>query len=158
MGVDGPDDGELPPDEHPDDRDDQGGPAGRAGRGGGVQAETRHRQEYYADLRVAVSAEKVVTTQRIVAREQAAAQKWGERVEESRWMWTEYQRRWPPEERPPVDKSADPPGSWRGDRTRYLDPADNARVEAACDQIARRERKRSRPPCVPSKARIRTGT
>ena len=145
MGVDGPDDGELPPDEHPDDRDDEGGPAGRAGRGGGVQAETRHRQEYYADLRVAVSAEKVLTTQRIVASEQAAAQKWGERVEESRWMWTEYQRRWPPGERPPVDKSADPPGSWRGDRTRYLDPADSARVDAACDQIARCEEERITP-------------
>ena len=139
MGVDCPDDGELPPDEDPDHRDDQGGPADRAGRGGGVQAETRHRQEYYADLRVAVSAEESVTTQRIVAREQAAAEKWGESVGESRWMWAEYQRRWPPEERPPVDKSGDEPGSWRGDGTRYLDRADNSRVEAACDQIARRE-------------------
>ena len=86
-----------------------------------------------------------MTAQWIVAREQAAAQKWGENVQESRWMWTEYQRRWPPEERPPVDKSADPPGSWRGDRTRYLDPADNARVEAACDQIARREEEKITP-------------
>ena len=139
MGVDRPDDGEVPPDERPDDRDDQGGPAGRSARGGGVQAETRHRQEYYADLRVAVSAEESVTTQRMAAREQAAAEKWGESVGESRWMWTEYQRRWPPEERTPVDKSGDEPGSWRGDGTRYLDRADNSRVEAACDQIARRE-------------------
>ncbi len=139
MGVDRPDDDELPPDEDPDHRDDQGGPAGRAARGGGVQAETRHRQEYYADLRVAVSAEESVTTQRMAAREQAAAEKWGESVGESRWMWTEYQRRWPPEERTPVDKSGDEPGSWRGDGTRYLDRADNSRVEAACDQIARRE-------------------
>jgi hypothetical protein len=145
VGVDCPDDGELPPDEDPDHRDDQGGPAGRAGRGGGVQAETRHRQEYYADLRVAVSAEESVTTQRIVAREQAAAEKWGESVGESRWMWTEYQRRWPPGERTPVDKSGDEPGSWRGDGTRYLDRADNSRVEAACDQIARREEEKLTP-------------
>ena len=75
----------------------------------------------------------------MAAREQAAAEKWGESVGESRWMWTEYQRRWPPEERTPVDKSGDEPGSWRGDGTRYLDRADNSRVEAACDQIARRE-------------------
>ena len=86
-----------------------------------------------------------MTTQRIVAREQAAAEKWGESVGESRWMWAEYQRRWPPEERTPVDKSGDEPGSWRGDGTRYLDRADNSRVEAACDQIARREEERLTP-------------
>ena len=86
-----------------------------------------------------------MTTQRIVAREQAAAEKWGESVGESRWMWAEYQRRWPPEERTPVDKSGDEPGSWRGDGTRYLDRADNARVEAACDQIARREEEKLTP-------------
>ena len=146
MGVDRPDDAEGPPDESPDHRDDQAGQdaTGRAPRGG-VQAETRHRQEYYADLRVAVSAEESVTTQRTAAREQAAAQKWGENVNESRWMWTEYQRRWPPEERTPADKSGDEPGSWRGDGNRYLDRADNARVEAACDRIAKREEEKITP-------------
>ena len=86
-----------------------------------------------------------MTTQRIVAREQAAAEKWGESVGESRWMWAEYQRRWPPEERTPVDKSGDEPGSWRGDGTRYLDRADNSRVEAACELLKERERERNSP-------------
>ena len=134
----------MPPDGHADHRDDQGG-GGRAGRSGGVQAETRPRQEYYADLRVAVSAEESVTVQRAAAREQAAAEKWGETAKESRWMWAEYQRKWPPDERERVDSSDDPPGSWRGDGNRVLHPADNGRVEAACDRIAEREEEKISP-------------
>ncbi len=145
MGVDRPNDAELPPDERPDQRDDQGDAVGRAARASGVQAETRHRQEYYADLCVAVSAEESVTSQRIAVREQAATQKWGETVKESRWMWTEYQRKWPPEERAPVDRSTDPPDSWRGEGGRYLNPADNGRVEGACDRIAQREEDKISP-------------
>jgi hypothetical protein len=144
VGVDRPDEADVPPDGPEDHRDDQDG-GGRAGRAGGVQAETRPRQEYYADLRVAVSAEQSVTAQQSAARDQAAAEKWGETTKESRWMWAEYQRRWPPEERDRVDSSDDPPGSWRGDRDRYLDNAANGRVEAACDRIANREEEKISP-------------
>src|SRR5271157_4983259 len=144
MGVDRPEEADVPPDGHADHRVDQGG-SGRAGRAGGVQAETRPRQEYYADLRVAVAAEESVTVQRAAAREQAAAEKWGETAKESRWMWAEYQRRWPPGERTPADKSEDPPGSWRADANRVLYPADNARVESACDRIAEREEEKISP-------------
>jgi hypothetical protein len=70
---------------------------------------------------------------------------WEETAELSRWMWTEYKRRWPPEERPPVDRSNDPPGSWRGDGDRVLKPADNERIEAACDRMADRERETITP-------------
>jgi hypothetical protein len=144
VGTDRPEEADVPPDGHADHRDDQGG-GGRAGRAGGVQAETRPRQEYYADLRVAVAAEESVTTQRIAAREQAAAEKWDGTAKESRSMWTEYQRRWPSQERAPVDRSADPPGSWRGDGNRVLYPADNSRVDAACDRTAQREREKISP-------------
>jgi hypothetical protein len=134
VGADLPDDPGVPPEGHPDRRDDQAGSGRQAGTGNG-QAETRDRQEYYAELRVAASKEECVVTQRVTAVEQAATSKWQETAAESRWMWTEYQRRWPPEERPPTDRSCDPPGSWRG----LLNRADNGRVEAACDQIAHRE-------------------
>ena len=144
MGVDQPEEADEPPDEHPDHRDDQGGGGGPS-RGGGIQAESRHRHEYYADLRVAVSAEESVTAQQTAAREQAAAEKWGETSQESRWMWAEYQRKWPSGEREQVDSSDDPPGSWRGDGNRVLYPADNARVEAACDRIAKREEEEISP-------------
>lgn len=120
----------------------------RDGRGGGdraVPAETRSRQEYYVELRRAVSTEQSATARQNVAEEQAQSQKWGKAAEESRWMWGEYQRKWPPGERPPVDTSADPPGSWRADRDKYLDQAGNRRVEAACDRIAEREREKISP-------------
>jgi hypothetical protein len=94
---------------------------------------------------VAVSAEESVTAQRAAAREQAAAEKWGETAKESRWMWTEYQRKWPPEERAPVDRPADAQGSWSGDGNRVLDPARNGRVESECDRIAEREREKISP-------------
>jgi len=145
VGVDRPDDADVPPDGRSDHQDDQSGGSGRAGRAGGVQVETRYRQEYYADLRVAVSAEESVTAQRTAAREQAAAEKWGETAKESRWMWTEYQRRWPPEERARVDRSADSPGSWRGDGNRFLDRTVNGRVEAECDRITGREQEKISP-------------
>ena len=48
-----------------------------------------------------------VMARRIAAAEQAAATKWDEAVEESRWMWTEYQRKWPTEERTPADRPVD---------------------------------------------------
>jgi len=144
VGVDRPDDADMPPDGRADHRDDQGG-GGRGARAGGVQAETRYRQEYYADLRVAVSAEESVTAQRTAAREQVAAEKWDGTAKESRWMWTEYQRKWPPEERAPVDKSDDPPGSWRGDGNKVLDRAVNGRIEASCDRIAEREQEKISP-------------
>ena len=60
-------------------------------------------------------------------------------------MWAEYQRRWPPGERAPVDRSGDPPGSWRGDGNRFLDRAVNGRLEAGCDQIAEREQEKISP-------------
>ena len=140
MGADLPDD----PDDHADRRDDQRGPGRHAGTGNG-QAEPRDRQEYYADLRVAVAKQETVVTQRLAAAEQAATAKWQETATDSRWMWTEYQRRWPPAERPPADSSNDPPGSWRGDRARYLTPAANHGVEAECDRIAVREQERISP-------------
>ena len=60
-------------------------------------------------------------------------------------MWGEYHRRWPPEERPPVDRSTDPPGSWRSDSNRYLDSSTNARIEAECDRIVEREQEKISP-------------
>jgi len=60
-------------------------------------------------------------------------------------MWAEYRRRWPPGERAPVDKSDDPPGSWRGDNGSFLDRAANGRVEAECDRITQREQEKISP-------------
>jgi len=82
---------------------------------------------------------------RITAEEQAGGEKWGKTAEESRWLWAEYQRRWPPQERALVRRPDDAPGSWRGEGNRTLKPEANGRVEAACDQIADREREKISP-------------
>jgi hypothetical protein len=144
MGPDLPDEADDSPNGRADRRDDEGR-GGQPIRPGSTDAETRNREEYYADLRTAVSTEESATTRRIAATEQAAAKKWGKSVEESRWMWTEYQQRWPSEERTPVKRPDDAPGSWRGEGNRSLKPEANGRVEAACDQIADREREKISP-------------
>ena len=145
MGADRPDDADLPPDDHPDRRDDQDGTGDHAARAGNARAETRTRQEYYSELRVTVSREESAVARQVTAEEQAASQKWQEKEAESRWMWSEYQRKWSPAERPSTDKSTSPPGSRHGDGSRLLDAAENSRVEAECDRIAEREKERISP-------------
>ena len=145
MEADLPDEADESPDGNADRRDDQDNGGGQVNRPGNADAEPRNREEYYADLRTAVSTEESTTVQRITAEEKAAAKKWGKQIEESRWIWSEYQRRWPPEERAPVKRSDDAPGCWRGEGNRTLKPEANGRVEAACDQIADREREKISP-------------
>jgi hypothetical protein len=145
VGADRPGDAEMPPDDHPDRQDDQDGTGDHAARAGNDRAETRTRQEYYSELRVTVSREESAVARKITAEEQAATEKWQETATESRWIWSEYQRKWPPAERSSSDRSTDPSDSWRGDRGRSLDKADNSRVEAECDHIARREEERISP-------------
>src|SRR5271163_4515755 len=135
----------MPSDAHPDRRGDQDGTGDHAARAGNDRAETRTRQEYYSELRVTVSREESAAARQTKAEEQAAAEKWQETTAESRWIWTEYQRKWPPAERSSAARSTDPSDSWRGDRGRSLDNTDNSRVEAECDHIARREEERISP-------------
>lgn len=103
-------------------------------------AETRFRQDYYVELSTTVAMQESVREQRATAEEQAAGDKWDKDSTGFGWMWGEYQRKWPPEERPSVDRSDDPPGTWRGDRDLFLEPAENDRVEAECDRIVEREK------------------
>jgi hypothetical protein len=141
MGADLPDESDVPPDR----RGDQSDAGGRAARPHGAGTETRSREECYVALRVAVAKQDSVTAQQVAAEEQTAADNWDKTAQESRWMWSEYQRRWPAEERPQVKRPDDASGSWRGEGDRSLNPEDNTRVEAACDQIADREREKISP-------------
>ena len=145
MGADRPDDGEMPPDEHPDRPPDRNENGSRPGGSGGAAAETRSYEEYYVQLSAAAAAEKIVAARQTSAEEQAAAEKWDEQSGESREMWGEYLRRWPPEERPQPDRSKAEPGSWVGEGRRSLDPTENAQVEVACDRVADLERDKISP-------------
>jgi hypothetical protein len=141
VGADRPDDADMPADDHPDRRDDQGGAGHDDAPADNTRAETRTRQEYYSDLRMTVSREESAVARQVTAEERAAGEKWQEKKAESSRIWSEYQRKWPPADRPPPDR----PDSQRGDRDRSLSDADNSRVEAECDRIADREKERISP-------------
>jgi hypothetical protein len=139
VGIDRPDDANVPPD-NPDARTPA--PANDGQQPGTSNAETRYREEYYS-ARTQVAQEERATTR---ARQEAPTpDSWTETANLAHWMWGEYHRRWPPEERPPVDRSTDPPGSWRSDSNRYLDSSTNARIEAECDRIVEREQEKISP-------------
>ena len=115
MSSDHPEDADGPPDR----RDDHDGEGAEAARPGGTPAETRSHQEYYTDLRITVSAEQTTVTQRTSAKEQAATEQWQEKSAESRSIWQEYERKWPPSDRTPADSPGDQSSS-RGNRGRSL--------------------------------------
>jgi hypothetical protein len=138
VGTDLPDEADESPDGNANARGEQGG--GRhAERPGNPEAETRARQDCYDDLRKAAPGQESATARPITAEEQAAAEKWDKEADKSRWMWSEYQRKWPPEERAVADRYGD------ATRSRALSFETNSRVEAACDRIAELEEKKITP-------------
>jgi hypothetical protein len=139
VGIDRPDDANVPSDNPADHRP---APSNDGQQSSASNAETRYRHEYYA-ARTQVAPQQRATTE---ARQEAPApDTWTETATLARWMWGEYHRRWPPEERSAVDRSTDPPGSWRSDSNRYLDNAVNEDMEEECDHIVERERERVSP-------------
>ncbi len=136
MKTDRPDE----PDE-PSDRQNRGSAEDPAVAAGPLRAETRSHSEYYVDLRLAVSAEKSAATEESSVAEQASAEKWHEKLTESRGIWDEYQRRWPSRERHShVAGERDSSGMGR-----FLDSNNSARLEAECDRIAGLERDKISP-------------
>jgi hypothetical protein len=140
VGIDRPDDADVPSD---NSEDRTSAPDSDGQQPGASHVETRFREEYYSARRTQVAQEERATTR---ARQEApASDTWTETANLAHWMWGEYHRRWPPEERPQADRSTDPPGSWRSDSNRYLDSATNARIEAECDRIVEREQEKISP-------------
>jgi hypothetical protein len=157
VAADRSDDAAEPPDERPDHPADRPNPpADDANQSRRAQIEPRSRQEAYNDLRaITESPERTDPPGRS---EPGARSKppenghqaqpgpsWEETKDEARWMWGRYKHHFPPEERPPVDRSKDPSGSWRADAGRYLDPPKNQRIEAECNRIADREKNEITP-------------
>jgi len=162
VGIDRSDDAGDPPAEQPDRSADRAD-AAPADHGKQPsrreQIEPRSREEAWTDLRGTVGLQE--RTEPAGPSEPGARSKtgepsenghqpkaepsWEEKANESRWMWGEFKRRFPAEERPPVDRSKDPIGSWRAEGDRYLDPVKNQRIDAECDRIADREKERILP-------------
>src|ERR1039457_5724117 len=64
---------------------------------------------------------------------------WGDSLSHFKEQWERHKERWPQEQRPPVDRSTDEPGSWRGEGDQYLNAEEHAHADAACDRIAKAE-------------------
>lgn len=113
MGIDRPEGADGPSDE-PSER-----PEENRGR-----FETRSREEYYEDLRAAVSGQP-----RAEARSTGGGKPWEEVTAWSRRVWTQYEHRFPAEECPAED----------GDR------AESQELDRECDRIAEQEENRISP-------------
>src|ERR1022692_738253 len=50
---------------------------------------------------------------------------WGDSLSHFKEQWERHKERWPQEQRPPVDRSTEEPGSWRGEGDQYLNAEEN---------------------------------
>jgi len=69
------------------------------------------------------------------------ASSWQERLAEMRALWERHLERWPEKPAPSVDRSADEPGSWRGDNGLFLSAADNKTADHVLDRARQAEQK-----------------
>lgn len=150
--MDRPGDADVPSGEHPGRAVDRSG--GRSPSSDGVvRFETRYRHEYYDDMRAATRAEARPQTPKTADPDGSAqpherdanGKPWAETTDWSHRVWAEYQAKYPPEERPPVDRSNDPPGSWRGAANHFLDQATSERAEHWHDRNKECEQDKTTP-------------
>jgi len=118
MGIDLPEEDDLP---RPDDT-----VRSATDRTSRLVVEERDRFEYFDALCTAV--------------DDASQERWATAVDRFKHSWAEHCDRWPQAACTSPDRSADPPGSWRGDSGRYLDTAANREIEERCARIADVER------------------
>jgi hypothetical protein len=69
------------------------------------------------------------------------ATSWQECLPEMRVLWERHLERWPEKPNPSVDRSADEPGSWRGDSGLFLSAADNKTADRILDRARQTEQK-----------------
>jgi hypothetical protein len=55
--------------------------------------------------------------------------------------WEHHKERWPQEQHPPIDRSTDEPGSWRGESDQYLNAEENMVAGHAMERIRTVEKK-----------------
>jgi hypothetical protein len=67
----------------------------------------------------------------------ATSDAWRDGMPALQAAWERHLEHWPETERPPVDRSTDEPGSWRGDGGQYLDTEENIVTEHALDRIGK---------------------
>jgi hypothetical protein len=68
-----------------------------------------------------------------------ASEEWRAALPRLQAFWERHEERWPAEQRPPVDRSKDAPGSWRGDTGDYLSYEENLVTEQTLDRVRKAE-------------------
>jgi hypothetical protein len=68
-----------------------------------------------------------------------ASEGWRAALPRLQGLWERHEERWPAEQRPPVDRSKDASGSWRGDTGDYLSYEENLVTEHTLDRVRKAE-------------------
>ena len=71
--------------------------------------------------------------------EDRASEGWRTALPQLQARWERHEERWPAEQRPPVDRSKDAPGSWRGDTGDYLSYEENLLAEHELGRVRQAE-------------------
>ena len=115
---------------------DEGEAVGQEIRDGGPSADEvpgRNSQEREAQASEAPSPKAATPDSR----------SWSESLTHLREQWERHKERWPQEQRPPVDRSTDEPGSWRGEGDQYLNVEENLVAGHSLERIRPVEEKLS---------------
>jgi hypothetical protein len=78
-------------------------------------------------------------TEDAVHADDRASEGWRAALPRLQDLWERHEERWPAEQRPPVDRSKDAPGSWRGDTGDYLSYEENLLAEHELDRVRQAE-------------------
>lgn len=140
VGIDHPDDADVPSEEYSDHSADRAGATGdgspQAHRASGGPAETRGREEYDADVRAtAPGAAPAKGWEAADPKGRPTAGEWDGAAERFRGMWAEYHRRWPPEKHPSGDRASDPRGTWCGEDDQFVDPGVDEELENGDEEL-----------------------
>jgi hypothetical protein len=75
-----------------------------------------------------------------VEAEESRGESWAQARPALQARWGEHKERWPQADRAPVDRTADEPGSWRGDGGQFLNAEENVVAGHAHDRVSGTER------------------
>lgn len=82
-----------------------------------------------------------ISVEEVQEPERRAIDTWRQEIGHLRDVWRNHEEEWPASKRPPVDRSHDEPGSWRGDSGHYLNAEENLVSDHALERISEIEKK-----------------
>ena len=119
--------------EHPKGQRERtdGQPEHAANRAEAVEGQTEHAEHAEGNAALADSQTEETSD--------GNSEGWRAALPQLQSLWECHAERWPAEQRSPVDRSTDEPGSWRGDDGRYLNFEENLATRHALDRVCKAE-------------------